>query len=74
MQKPSIFVKKKLKKSIYKKKKENKKRKKKNRKVRHHCHYKGEYRGAARSICNLKYNVPKKFLLFFIMVQPMGIT
>ena len=23
-------------------------------KVRHHCHYIGEYRGAAHSICNLK--------------------
>ena len=32
------------------------------RKVRHNCHYTGEYRGAAHSICNLKYSVPKKFL------------
>ena len=30
--------------------------------VRYHCHYTGEYRGAAHSICNLKHNVPKKFL------------
>ena len=27
-------------------------------KVRSHCHYTGKYRGAAHSICNLKYNVP----------------
>ena len=30
--------------------------------VRDHCHYTGEYRGAPHSICNLKHNVPKKFL------------
>ena len=29
-------------------------------KVRNHCHYTGEYRGATKSICNLKYNVPKE--------------
>ena len=29
-------------------------------KVRDHCHYKKEYRGAAHTICNLKYSVPKK--------------
>ena len=28
---------------------------------RDHCHYTGEYRGPAYSICNLKYSVPKKF-------------
>ena len=27
-------------------------------KVRGHCQYTGEYRGAAHSICNLKYSVP----------------
>ena len=35
-------------------------------KVRDHCHT-GEYSGAAHSLCNLKYSVPKKFILFFIM-------
>ena len=25
-------------------------------KVRDHCHYTGKYRGAAHSICNLKFN------------------
>ena len=29
-------------------------------KVRDHCHYTGKYRGAANSICNLKYSVTKK--------------
>ena len=27
-------------------------------KVRYHCHYTGQYRGAAHNICNLKFNVP----------------
>ena len=33
---------------------------KKYSKVRDHCHYTGKYKGAAHSICNLKYSVPKK--------------
>ena len=33
---------------------------KKYRKVRDHCHYTRKYRGAAHSICNLKYSLPKK--------------
>ena len=28
-------------------------------KVRDHCNYTGEYRGAAHSICKLKYSIPK---------------
>ena len=38
-------------------------------KVRDHCHYTGEYRGAAHSICNLKYSVPKKIPVVFIIDQ-----
>ena len=34
-------------------------------KVRDHCHYTGEYRGAAHSICNLKYSVPGKIPIVF---------
>ena len=34
---------------------------------RDHCHYTGEYRGAACSIYNLNIVYLKKFLQFFIM-------
>ena len=34
-------------------------------KIRDHCHYKGEYKGSVHSICNLKYNVPKKVPIVF---------
>ena len=37
---------------------------KKYRKIRDHCHI-GEYRGAAHSICNLKYITPKKVPIIF---------
>ena len=32
-----------------------------NTKVRDHCHYTGNYRGAAYSICNLRYKIPAAF-------------
>ena len=38
----------------------------KDKKCRDHCHYTGEYRGAAHSICNLKYSVPKKIPIVFL--------
>ena len=34
-------------------------------KVREYCHYTGEYEGAARSMCNSKYSVPKKIPITF---------
>ena len=51
---------------ICKEKFENKYSKdKKQCKVKDHCHYTGEYRGAAHSICNLKYYVPKNIPIAF---------
>ena len=38
---------------------------KKYRKVKDHCHYTGKYRGAAHSVCNLKYSVPKNIHIIF---------
>ena len=38
---------------------------KKNYKVRDHCHYTGEYRGAAHNICNLRYKVLKEIPIVF---------
>ena len=34
-------------------------------KVRYHYHYTGEYRGAAHSICKLKYSIPKEITIIF---------
>ena len=34
-------------------------------KFRDYCHYTGKYRGAAHSICNLKYNVPNEIPVVF---------
>ena len=34
-------------------------------KVWDHCHYTGEYRGAAHVIFNLEYNIPKEITLIF---------
>ena len=34
-------------------------------KGRDHCHYAGKYRGAAFSICNLKFNVPNEIPVVF---------
>ena len=42
--------------------KDNKKEFKLNHKVRDHCHYTEKYRGAAHSICNLRYKDEKRFL------------
>ena len=34
-------------------------------KVRDHCHYTGKFRGAAHSICNLRYKTPKEIPIVF---------
>ena len=34
-------------------------------KVRDHCHYTRKFRGPAHNICNLRYNIPKKFPIVF---------
>ena len=34
-------------------------------KVRDHCNYTSEYRGAAHSICKLKYSIPKEIPVLF---------
>ena len=35
------------------------------RKVKDHSHYTSKYRGAAHSICNLKFNVPNEIPVVF---------
>ena len=57
MQKSVIFLKKKLKNKYLKDKKY--------RNVRDDCLYKGKYRGAAHSIYNLEYSLPKKIPIVF---------
>ena len=44
---------------------DNKKEFKLKQKVRDHCHYTGKYRGAAHSICNLRYKISKKIPVVF---------
>ena len=34
-------------------------------KVRDHCHFAGNYRGAAHSICNLRFHMPNEIPLVF---------
>ena len=34
-------------------------------KVRDHCHYTGKFRGAAHSICNLRYKIPREIPVVF---------
>ena len=35
------------------------------RKLRDHCHFTCKYRGAAHSICNLRFNVPNEIPVVF---------
>ena len=35
------------------------------KKVRDHCHYTRKFRGAAHSVCNLRYKVPKEIPIVF---------
>ena len=44
---------------------DNKKEFKLKQKVRDHCHYTGKYRGAAHSICNLRYKISKEIPVVF---------
>ena len=59
IQKAVIFVKKNLKINIWKIKNIVK------LKISHYSHYREEYRGAAHSICNLKYRLPKSIPIVF---------
>ena len=34
-------------------------------KIRDHCHFTGNYRGAAHNICNLRYKIPKEIPVVF---------
>ena len=45
--------------------KDNKEKFKKMQKGRDHCHYTGKYRGAAHSICNLRYKIKKEIPVVF---------
>ena len=38
---------------------------KRQKKVRNHCHYPGTFRGAAHSICSLRYKLPKEICIVF---------
>ena len=57
MQRNVTFVKKKFAQKLAKDKNQ--------RKVRKNCHFTGKYRGAAHSICNLRFNVLNKFPIVF---------